>query len=283
MKIGLVTDGTCDLPGDIAAANAICIVPHHVIWGTQVYTDGVNLSREAFYERLARDPVLPSTAQPSAIEFVEAYRDVRNRSGADAILCLTTSRHITGAYDSALLASSMVEFPVRVLDSNTATVTLGLTVLAVADALKHEISLDDAQQVAWRAAVNSRFYFTLDTLDYLHRGGRIGRAQHLIGNVLNLKPILTIEDGSVAPLERTRSRHQAIARLKEIAATYADRDMARPLRLAVVHSNAAELEELSNALCDLLTPEQFFQTLACSPVGVYAGPNSIGFGLVFGT
>src|SRR5258708_28113943 len=108
MKIGLVTDGTCDLPGDIAEKNAIRIVAHHVIWGTQVYTDGVNLTREEFYARLASDPVLPKTAQPSPIEFVEAYRGARERDDADAILCVTTSRHITGAYDSSLLASSMV-------------------------------------------------------------------------------------------------------------------------------------------------------------------------------
>jgi DegV family protein with EDD domain len=254
-----------------------------VIWGTQTYTDGVNLTREEFYQRLVSDPDLPKTAQPSAIEFMEAYRSLRERSGADAILCVTTSRHITGAYDSAVLASSMVEFPVRVVDSNTATVALGLSVLAVADALKRGLSLDDAQQAVYKAAANSRFYFTLDTLDFLYRGGRMGKAQHLIGNVLKIKPILTIEDGSVASFERTRSREQAIARLKEIATTFEGRGTGRrPVRLAVVHSNAAELDDLSRALCDILAPEQFFQTLACSPVGVYAGPNSIGFGLVFG-
>src|SRR5215470_380663 len=106
MKIGLVTDGTCDLPVEIAEQHAIRIVAHHVIWGTQTYTDGVNLTREEFYQRLASDPVLPKTAQPSAIEFMEAYRSLREHSGADAILCVTTSRHITGAYDSAVLASS---------------------------------------------------------------------------------------------------------------------------------------------------------------------------------
>src|SRR5262249_53973373 len=144
MKIGLVTDGTCDIPVDLAAQHHIYIVPHHVIWGTQTYTDGVNLSAEAFYERLACDPQLPKTAQPSAAEFAAAYQAACDETGADALLCVTTSQKITGAYSSAVLASSMIDMPVRVFDAGTATVALGLTVLAVADAIEHGASLDEA-------------------------------------------------------------------------------------------------------------------------------------------
>src|SRR5690242_573021 len=118
MKIGLVTDGTCDIPADVAAQHHIHIVPHHVIWGSETYTDGVNLSAAEFYQRLSRDPQLPKTAQPSAAEFAAAYQMVRDQ-GADTILCVTTSQKITGAYSSAVLASSMVDVPVRILDSGT--------------------------------------------------------------------------------------------------------------------------------------------------------------------
>ena len=275
MLIGLVTDGTCDIPPEIAAQHHVHVVPHHVIWGNETYTDGVNLTSEAFYERLARDPLLPKTAQPSAAEFAAAYRAVQ----ADTILCITTSQRITGAYSSAVLASSMVDIPVKVIDSGTATVALGLTVLAVADAIQQGASLDNAEYIARNAAANSRFFFTLDTLDFLHRGGRIGKAQRLIGSTLNIKPILHIQDGTVASFERTRSRKRAIARLLEIAETFTSK---HPQRLAVVHSNAPELESFSQRLHEILAPDQFFETLASSAVGVYAGPESIGFGLVYG-
>ncbi len=279
MKIGLVTDGTCDIPADIAAEHHIHVVPHHVIWGTETFTDGVNLTSAAFYERLARDPQLPKTAQPSAAEFAAAYQTVRDQMGADAILCVATSQRITGAYSSAVLASSMIDVPVRVIDSGTATVALGLTVLAVVNAIEHGANLDEAEQIVRSAAANSRFFFTLNTVEFLYRGGRIGNAQRLIGSTLNIKPILHIEDGTVASFERTRSRKRAIDRLLEVAKSFAGK---RPLRLAVVHSNADERETFSKTLCELLAPDQFFETLACSAVGVYAGPGSIGFGLVYG-
>jgi DegV family protein with EDD domain len=279
MKIGLVTDGTCDIPPDVALAHQVHIVPHHVIWGNETYTDGVNLTSEAFYERLTRDPQLPKTAQPSAAEFAAAYQTVREQEQADTILCITTSQRITGAYSSAVLATSMVDVPVKVIDSGTATVALGLTVLAVSDAIQHGATLDEAEQVARTAAANSHFFFTLDTMEFLYRGGRIGNAQRLIGSTLNIKPILHIQDGTVASFERTRSRKRAIARLVAVANTFAAK---RPLRLAIVHSNAADRESFSHTLRDMLAPDQFFETLACSAVGVYAGPGSIGFGLVYG-
>jgi DegV family protein with EDD domain len=279
MKIGLITDGAADLPTTITAEHNIYVVPHHVIWGTETFTDGVNLTSEAFYERLKRDPQLPKTAQPSAAEFAATYSKVQAEVGADTILCLVTSQRITGAYSSAMLATSMVDCPVKVIDSGTATIALGLTVLAVADAIQQGVTLVEAEEIARQAALNSRFYFTLNTLEFLYRGGRIGKAQQLIGSALNLKPILHIQDGMVAAFGRERSRKRAIEKLLQVAETYANK---RPLRLAVVHSNAAEHETFSQQLQQMLAPGQFYETLACSPVGVYAGPEGLGFGLVYG-
>src|SRR4051812_29854196 len=134
MRIAVVTDGTCDLPAELAEANGIEIVPHHIHWGPEDYTDGVNISGKAFYERLAHDPVLPKTAQPSPGEFAAKFKIAREKRKADAVLCITTSHLITGAHGSALLARDMVDFTVRVVDSHTATIALGLTVLAAANA-----------------------------------------------------------------------------------------------------------------------------------------------------
>jgi DegV family protein with EDD domain len=279
MNIGLVTDGGADLPADLAAEHGIKVVPHHVIWGTETYTDGINLTSEAFYERLKRDPQLPKTAQPSAAEFAAAYSDLQIQKGVDAILCMVTSQRITGAYSSAQLATSMVDCPVKVIDTGTATIALGLSVLAVAEAIAQGATLEAAEQVAYSATSNSHFYFTLNTLEYLYRGGRIGKAQQLIGSALNLKPILHIQDGTVAAFGRERSRRRAIEKLLQVADTFTGKT---PLRLAVVHSNAEEHQTFSESLRQKLAPQQFYETLACSPVGVYAGPEGLGFGVVHG-
>ncbi len=279
MKIAVVTDGTCDLPPELSAARGVEVMPHHVIWGGQVYTDGINMASGAFYERLARDPQLPRTSQPSPGEFADAYRLARDKAQADAVLCVTTSRRITGAYGSAALARDLVDFPVHVVDSNTATIPLGLVALAAADACQQGATLDEALHVVRETSERSRFFFTLDTLEFLHRGGRIGGARRLLGAALNIKPILHIQDGAVEAHESVRTRKRAIARLIENARGYQDR---RPLYVGVVHSCAPELDEFSQALQDTLKPDQFFQTLACSAVGVYAGPRGIGFGLVYG-
>lgn len=279
MKVALVTDGASDLPADIALARGIEIAPHHVIWGTQVYTDGINMTNTAFYERLMRDPQLPKTSQPSAGEFADKYRAARESHHAEAVLCITTSHQITGAYNSALLARDMVDFPVEVLDSQTATIPLGLAVLVAADACERDAPLAEVMAIAQRAASQSRFFFTLDTLDFLYRGGRIGNAKRLIGMALSIKPMLHIEAGAVAAGGSVRTRKAALARLLDIAAEYKDK---RPLRVGVIHSIAPEVDEFSERLRALLQPDQFIQTLACSPVGVYAGPRGLGFGLVYG-
>jgi DegV family protein with EDD domain len=277
MKIAVVTDGTCDLPPDLAGARGIQVVPHHVIWGSQVYTDGVNMTSSTFYERLSRDPELPKTSQPSPGEFADCYRQARDKRQPDAVLCITTSQRITGAYGSAVLARDLVDFPVHVVDSKTATIPLGLIVLAAAEACQHGATVDDILSAVDGASDHSRFFFTLDTLEFLHRGGRIGGARRLLGTALNIKPILHIQGGAVAALESVRTRKRAIARLIEITEEYADK---HPLYVGVVHSGAPEVAEFSRTLQERLKPDLFFESLACSAVGVYAGPRGLGFGLL---
>ncbi len=279
MQIAVVTDGTCDLPSELAAERGVEIVPHHVIWGGETYTDGVNITSDIFYDRLARDPELPKTSQPSPGDFADAYHRVQRKHNADAVLCITTSDRITGAHGSAVVARDLVDFPVEVVDSRMATIPLGLIVLATAEACQRGMTLEQAVQFVHESSEHSHFFFTLGTLEFLYRGGRIGGARHLIGTALNIKPVLHIKDGVVEPYENVRTRKRALARLVDIANGYQDK---HPLRLGVVHSRAAEVNDFSQELQDLLKPDQFFVTLACSPVGVYAGPGSIGFGLLYG-
>jgi DegV family protein with EDD domain len=165
------------------------------------------------------------------------------------------------------------------VDSRTATIPLGLIVLAAADACQRGAALDEAVRVVDQASERSRFLFTLDTLEFLHRGGRIGGAQRLIGSALNVKPILHIEQGMVGAYESVRTRRRAISRLLAIAAGYSGK---RPLHVGVIHSCAPEVEAFSRDLRELLKPDLFFVTLAGAAVGVYAGPRGVGFGVLYG-
>src|SRR5215217_2202368 len=114
MKIALITDGSCDLPPDLAESRGIEVVPHHVMWGSQSYRSGVDITAEAFYERLVREPQLPKTSQPSPGEFAEHYRRVRDKYQADTILVVTLSKHLSGTHQSATTARDLVDFPVQV-------------------------------------------------------------------------------------------------------------------------------------------------------------------------
>src|SRR3954462_11924010 len=120
MTLALVTDGSCDLPPTLAAALRVTVVPHHVIWGQQSYTEGINLTQEQFYERLVRDPLLPKTSQASPGEFADGYRRARDQANADTVICVTLSKDLSGAYHSAMTARSLVDFPVEVIDSRSA-------------------------------------------------------------------------------------------------------------------------------------------------------------------
>jgi DegV family protein with EDD domain len=278
MKIALVTDTTCDLPTTIVAERGIELVPQHILWGTQSYRDGVDMTAEMFYERLARDPILPKTSQPSSGEFAEKYRLAREKNKADAVVCVTVASRLSGTYASAEVAAGLVDFPVRVLDSCTASIALGFSVLAAADARDKGGSLDEVVKAAQEAADHSQLVFTLNTLEYLHRGGRIGGAKRLIGTALSIKPILHLKNGTIEAVESVRTRKRAVSRLVELATQYKDK---RPLWLGLLHTNAPEHDAVAAELQDLLKPEMFLQVIASPAVGVHVGPGVLGFGLVY--
>ncbi len=279
MNIALVTDSTCDLPTDIVAARHIEVVPLHITWGSQNYTDGVDMTSDMFYERLARDPQLPKTSQASPGEFVDKFRAARQKYDAEAVVCITVGSRLSGTYASAEVARTMVDFPVRVVDSCLATTALGFVVLAAADARDQRADLDGVVKAAEKAVNHSRLVFTPNTLEYLHRGGRIGGARRFIGTALSIKPILEVQNGAVEVLESVRTRKRAVARLIDLTAPYRDK---RPLWFGLLHTNAPEHEVVAAELKEMLKPDLFLQVLASPAVGVHAGPGAIGFGLVYG-
>ncbi len=200
MTVALVTDSTCDLPPEIIAARKIEIAPIHILWGDHSYTSDIDMTSDMFYERLVRDPELPKTSQPSPGELADTYRQAIAHQNADEVVCITLGRHLSGTYASAEAARTLVDFPVHVIDSRNVSLTLGLIVLAAAKVRDSGCRADEIIRATQAAILDSQFVFTVDTLEYLHRGGRIGGARRFIGTALSIKPILHLEEGVVEVL-----------------------------------------------------------------------------------
>ncbi len=278
MKFAIVTDSTCDLPPALATEHKITVTPQHILWGTESFVDGVDITSDEFYHRLTHDPVLPKTSQPSAADFADRYRKARDKFGVDAILCITLSKLLSGTYSSAVAARDMVDFPVKVVDSTTVTISLGFAVLMAAQARDRGASIDEAASIAAESGRRSKLMFTLNTLDFLYRGGRIGGGRRFLGTALSIKPILHIKDGEGTALESVRTRKRALNRMVEIAAQYGGQ---RPLWVGALNTNAADFDELSQELQTTLKPDLYVHTIACSAVGVHAGPGTVGVGLLY--
>jgi DegV family protein with EDD domain len=275
----LMTDSTSDLPESLAAERQIYIAPLHILWGQDNLKDRVDITIEQFHARLTTSPDLPTTSQPSPAEFVELYRQARDETGADGVLVMTISADLSGTYSSAQQAAPMVDFPVRVVDLRTVSVATGLAVLKVAEARDDGATLDEATRLAESLQTRTRLIFTLDTLEYLHRGGRIGGARRLLGTALNIKPILHVEDGKIEARESVRTRKRAISRLVEVCQE--EIDPARPLYVAALHSRAlAEMEALEAAIAEQYHPDLLIKAEIGATISVHAGPGAVGVALL---
>lgn len=273
--IRIVTDSTSDIRPEDAQRLEIDVVPLTVRFGDEQFRDGVDLSPEQFYLRLPTTPVQPSTSQPTPEQFAEVYR--RHVDAGDTVVSIHISSKLSGTLQSASLAAQ--EFPqgaVRVVDSTT--VSAGMQFL-VRGALADITSGTDSDEVVRRAESRRDqvgVYVLLDTLTYLQRGGRIGRAQGLLGGILNVKPLLKVAEGEVHPQARVRSRQQGIAKLVELAAAQ------RPLAgLAVFHCGAPDLINLiaprlraDHPGIDLIVGQ------LGAVVGTYSGPGGVGIALL---
>ena len=278
-RIAIVTDSTSDIPKDIAQERNIYVVPLHVLWGTETLRDGIDITPAQFYERLAREPELPTTSQPTPSEFAEAYQRVRDETDAEGILVLTISAELSGTYSSAVQAVKMVDFPVRVVDTRVTSLGQTLCVLEAADARDQGASLEEAAALAESYIGRIPIIFTLDTLEYLHRGGRIGGAQRLIGTALNIKPVLHIVDGRVEPRESVRTRKRALRRLREIFDELVD--PSKPVKVGILHSKTPdEVQTLKQHITARYQPERMISTEVGCTIGTHTGPGVVGVTLL---
>jgi DegV family protein with EDD domain len=214
--VRIVTDSTADLPAEIAMELGIDIVPLQVLFGEKAYRDGLDITSEHFFEMLPKSKELPTTSQPSTGEFVRVYE--RLAADTDHILSIHLSAGFSGTVGTARLAARELigRCEIDVIDSGTVSMAMGFAVMAAARTAQGGASLEACGAAARSVLERQRLAVTVDTLEYLRRGGRIGRAQAFLGGLLKLKPILTIRDGQAHPLTRVRTRRKALDEMLRI-------------------------------------------------------------------
>lgn len=274
-KVAIVTDSTADLAAETTLNLDITVVPLKVILGQEVYRDGVDIDPLTFYRRLAAGETA-TTSQPSPGEFEAAYR--RLLAERKSIVSIHISRDLSGTVNAAEAARALLpDADITVVDSRLVAAALGLVVQAAAQAAKEGETREGVLIAAKRIMQSIRVLFCVESLEHLRRGGRIGKAQALLGTILNINPILALKDGIIHPFERVRGRRVALRRLAEIAIHEAGN---RPVVCQVLHGNN---EEAADALTGLLTglpPGSILDKGMVGPVvGAHAGPGV--FGLAF--
>ncbi len=274
-NIALITDSTCDLPQNYLNQYNIEVVPLTIIWGEEQFRDGVDLKAEDFYQRLTSDPVIPTTSQPTPAEMVQVYEKAKE-NGANEIVILTISSAMSGTYESAKKAAELVDIPIHVQDSKSNTMSLGWQVLAAARAREAGGDVQAMLSAAEQARSSMVLMISLDTLEYLHKGGRIGGASRFIGTLLNLKPQITVNhhSGEVEGGRRSRTRKKALEDL--YADFFAQIDSSKILRVAVLHNAALEeAEEIANRIRQEFHPEELVLGFVSPVLGVHTGPGAV--------
>jgi DegV family protein with EDD domain len=270
--VRIVTDSTADLTQEQQQAAGITVVPLNVHFGDQVFRDHVDLSTDEFFRRLKASPQLPRTSQPSVGVFEEAFRKLRE--SGDEIVSVHLSSKVSGTYNSALMAAQSVDKDrIEVVDSLSTSMALGFMAL---EGAKLAGAGKDRQAIADRLQAlvpKARVICVVDTLTYLERGGRIGKARALLGSLLNVKPILQLKDGEVVPLGRARGRPQALSRLVELLG----RD-GHVSQLAIMHGAApADAEQLRERVASSYPGLDILLTEIGAVLGTHTGPGVIGF------
>jgi len=280
-KVAIVTDSTAYLPEDLVAAYQINVVPLVVIWGEETLRDNIDITPEAFYERLSTSKTMPSTSQAT----IQAFADVFERllsEGYD-ILAVLISSGLSGTLDSAIRAKGM--FPdanIELVDSKFTSLPLAYMALAAARAAKHGATLVECKKIAETIRDHTQVYFAVDTLEFLHRGGRIGGAARFLGTALNLKPILQLVDGKIEALERVRTSKKSHDRLIELlkAAVFGfERINMIGVVSAAADTSAAKLLKKINKE---FNAEEIMLAKISPVIGTHTGPGTVGVAYVAG-
>jgi len=275
MTIKIVTDSTADLPQALAEELGITVVPLYVQFAHNTYRDRIDISEEDFYQRLLNDSVHPSTSQPSPQDFADVYNKLSKQT--DGIVSIHISNKLSGTCNSALQGKEIVakECPIEVIDSEMVSMGLGLIAAKAATIASSGKDLQHVVEEIKQLIPDTRVWALFDTLKYLAIGGRIGKAKALLGSVLNIKPILVVKDGEMAPATQARSRSKGIDLLYDFASNFTDIQ-----DLAVMYTTTLdEAKALASRLSAIFNREQIKIARLGPALGVHAGPGALAIAL----
>ncbi|PDO11721.1 MAG: EDD domain protein [Candidatus Reconcilbacillus cellulovorans] len=275
--VRIVTDSAADLPREVRDRLNIAVVPLKVHFGGETYLDGETIDPQTFYARMVKDGSFPTTSQPSPADFAKAYANILDETPDASVVSIHLSSRLSGTIQSAQAAVELVDRPIdlSVVDSRSASLGVGVLAEAAAEAALAGKSKEDILELIDRKRREVRIYFTVDTLEFLHRGGRIGKAAALFGTLLNVKPILTIDDeGVVAPVDRVRGFRKATERVIERL----EQDFGiRRVRVTLVDAAARErAEEWAEWFKTRLRAVELRFASIGPVIGAHVGPGTIG-------
>lgn len=272
-KVSIVTDSTADLSPEIINKYGITVVPLRVFFGQEIFLDGVEINPEQFFRRQVEKKEVSTTSQPTPVEFVNAYRPMSE--AGDFIISIHISSLMSGTVQSARLARTMLNYSgLEIVDSGVVSVVLGLMVINAARAAREGMGKERILEMIQWMQNNIEVYFAVDTLEYLQRGGRIGKAQAFLGTLLNVKPILTIKEGLVSPYEKVRGKNKSLDRIIKIMQ---EKFGERKLQCYLVHGDDPEgLARLKEKVVASLNCAEIFEGRLGPVVGTHVGPGVLG-------
>ncbi len=279
-KVAIVTDSTAYLPQQYVDEFGISVLPLTLHWDGKSYRDGVDIQPDEFYTRLAGSNTLPTTSQATVNDFTETYSRLLDEG--HAILTLPISSGISGTYESAIQASAQFrDAPIEVIDTRLVSMALSFQVLAAARAARDGASLEECKQVALKAYNHIGVYFVVDTLKYLHAGGRIGGGKRFMGTALNIKPILEIRDGKIEAVKSVISINKALEAMVQLVEN--DINGRTPVHISVFHALAEKkARELLDSTAKRLHADEAILSYVSPVVGSHVGPGTLSIAYMAG-
>ena len=272
MTIHIVTDSASDISLEEAEDLGIEIVPLSVRFGEAEYTDLVDLSVSDFYQKMSESDLLPSTAAPSPGAFEAAFKRCAE-AGAEGVICINLSLALSATGQAAQLAADALAdtLPVKCIDSKSITCGLGTIIRKAAEAAKNGGSMDDIVSLVENLTGRTRIFATLDTLENLKKGGRIGGAKAMLGTMLQFKPCLDLSSGEVVEAGRQRTRKKSLIWLKEVLEGESEIS-----ELSIIHGDAPDVEEFATLISDIVPREQIRINQLGAVIGTHGGPRVLG-------
>jgi DegV family protein with EDD domain len=275
MVIKIVTDSTADLPDTLVKELDITVVPEYLRFGDQVLRDRIDISEDEFYERLLNGPVQPKTAQPTPQDFANVYRALS--ANDDSIISIQLSGKLSGTYNSAVQGKNMLNAAgrIEIIDSQTVSIALGLVVIQAAKMAGSGMGLKQITDELPRIAAGVHILVLFDTLKYLSKGGRIGKAKALLGALLNVKPLLTVRDGEMVPSGQARTRAKGMELLLDFV-----KNAGEIQDLAVLYSTTpADAQALVERAGAVFPKERIILARLGPALGVHGGPGILAVAL----